>query len=273
MSVWLICWQFPLHSTVHFCQRWWALHCTWPVVWTAVLLLKMSSQEDSSDKSVEEVKSTSLPPSFSVLSEKSDVRRKGHRDLVCLNSRWQQQVFLAPPGICTLDSNCYKLSSSMIFMQSTNTNKSSVGFVCVGRLRTMQGMLKGCQSGLLGDSFLCILQFIFVKDDELYIAYRPFIRQRVQNVTSWFDGRLWLWSESVWEACLSESMLRMQCDRGWVYLPQPNCRTKYFLVAWFDPYFTMITKVTSRWEYSLILGQMTTLQNNIQVACNQIFWY
>jgi hypothetical protein len=68
-------------------------------------------------------------------------------------------------------------------------------------------------------------------------------------------------------------MLWMQCDRGWVYLPQPNCRTKYFLVAWFDPYFTMITKVTSRWEYSLILGQMTTLQNNIQVACNQIFWY
>ncbi len=94
------------------------------LLWTAFLLSKVSSQVDSSNESVEEVKSTFLPWSFSVLSVKSGVRsRKGRRVLVCLNSRWQLQDFLASSGICSLDSNCYSLSSSMTSMQCTNTKK------------------------------------------------------------------------------------------------------------------------------------------------------
>ncbi len=98
-------------------------------------------------------------------------KRKGRRVIVSLAQTWELQIFIIPAGTCILDSNCYSAASSMIFMQCTNANKSSVGHLCVGRFGTREVLHGSHQSGLVADCFLCVQLAVFVKDNQTYVAY------------------------------------------------------------------------------------------------------
>ena len=127
----------------------------------------------------------SLPDDFSILKVSADSKRKGYRTIAALNQHWQLQVFITPPGICILDSDSYSKSRSMIFMQCTNANKSSVGHVCLGRYLNTTKYISGLHvSGIVDDFFLCIQQGVFVRDNQLYVVFHQLIPPKIDITLS-----------------------------------------------------------------------------------------
>ena len=122
----------------------------------------------------------SLPNEFSsVLNISHDSSRKGYRVIASLDQQFKLSVYVTPPGICIHASKSYHQSRSMIFMQCTNCNKSSSGYVCVGRLRpnkTKRSITRLHQEGSVDDCFLCIQQGVFIgNDNEMYVVYNKLI--------------------------------------------------------------------------------------------------
>lgn len=112
-----------------------------------------------------------LSKSFPTLIFHQDTSRKGHRLIAELGHNWELRAYMAPPGAAILASPTYQHSPTLIFMQCTNARKASVGMICVGRLLTANSKLKYHKQGEVKDSFFCIQQCVFLKDDELYVAY------------------------------------------------------------------------------------------------------
>ena len=122
----------------------------------------------------------SLPVEFSsILNISHDSSRKGYQVIASLDQQFKLSVYVTPPGICILASESYCQSRSMIFMQCTNCNKSSSGYVCVGRYRpigTKSRITQLHQHGSVDDCFLCIQQGMYIDDDnELCVVYNKLI--------------------------------------------------------------------------------------------------
>ena len=86
-----------------------------------------------------EVLTPMLPAPFDVLRVCVDKRRKGRRIITCIDDDWTLHVYLVPSGISILHYAYYfKSITSMIHIQCTNFQYSSVGYLSIGRYRKHQ---------------------------------------------------------------------------------------------------------------------------------------
>ena len=140
----------------------------------------------------------SHPVEFSsILNISHDPSRKGYRVIASLDQQFKLSVYVTPPGICILDSESYCQSRSMIFMQCTNCNKSSSGYVCVGRylpVGTKSCITQLHQHGSVDDCFLCIQQGMYIDDDnELCVVYNkliPPINMTLSEIIQWSSDNI-----------------------------------------------------------------------------------
>jgi len=99
-----------------------------------------------------------------------DSKRKGKRLLWTMGNDFKVDAYMAPPGIAVLDCDNYWDLSSIFSMQSTNSQYSSKGSICIGRILKMQGRkrrkrFKDLPPGPVEDIILCIPQ-VPVKNDD-----------------------------------------------------------------------------------------------------------
>ena len=117
-----------------------------------------------------------LPEPFDVLSCVADGKRKGHRVLACLTNDWRLKVLLAPPGFAIINHNNYPTLTNMVFMQCTNTEHGSVGYISVGRSAVYPNgqrrkRLRNLTAGPIDHCFFCIIQGFFFSDGVLFCIY------------------------------------------------------------------------------------------------------
>ena len=74
-----------------------------------------------------------LPPPFNVLQCIDDSRRKGRRVLAILNDNFGLSAYMAPPGIAITPADSYKSFNGIGWMQCTNVERHSSGYICIGR--------------------------------------------------------------------------------------------------------------------------------------------
>ncbi len=131
-----------------------------------------------------------VPHPFNVLHCVADSRRKGKRVIVSLDQQWNMVVLLAPPGFGIVNCIKYRDHPSLISMQSTNADKTSVGFVAIGRhtfypgTRRRRSRFRNLPAGPVSDCFLCIPQAFFYNDQGiLFVVYHKLSRRKTSNYT------------------------------------------------------------------------------------------
>ena len=72
-----------------------------------------------------------LPPPFNLLQCINDSRRKGRRVLAILNDNFELSACMAPPGIAITPAASYTSFDSIGWMQCTNAERYSVGYIYV----------------------------------------------------------------------------------------------------------------------------------------------
>ena len=102
-----------------------------------------------------------LPAPFDVLRVCVDKRHKGRRIITCIDGDWTLHVHLVPSGISFLHEDHYfKQTTSLIHIQCTNFQYSSVGYFSIGRFlrhplykwkkRKMFNLSTSCMTSHLG---------------------------------------------------------------------------------------------------------------------------
>lgn len=118
-----------------------------------------------------------------------DSKRKGKRLLWTMDNDFKVDVYMAPPGIAVLDCDNYWDLSSIFSMQSTNSQYSSKGSICIGRIlktesRKRRKRFKDLPPGPVEDIILCIPQVPVKNDDgKLCVVIHKLSRKRTRGRT------------------------------------------------------------------------------------------
>ena len=117
-----------------------------------------------------------------------DTKRKGRRLLAVLHPNWHVDVFMAPSGVALVNESNLHLIQALLFMQCTNAEHSSVGYICIGRYTyrsrgQKRKPFKDIYSGPVNKCFLCIPQGFFFRGEVLFVIFHKLLASGSDRMT------------------------------------------------------------------------------------------